>query len=85
MRCHVFKSARRADTYVYLSTRENFDAIPDALRVTLEPFTFVVEFDLAPERKLAREDAAKVLDNLTKQGWHLQLPPKVEGPGDDGQ
>jgi len=85
MRCHVFKSARRADTYVYLATRENFDAIPVALRATLEPFAFVVEFDLTPGRKLAREDAGQVLENLTVRGWHLQMPPTVEGPGDDGE
>ena len=84
MRCHVFKSARRADTYVYLATREGFDAIPDALRATLEPLTFVVEFDLTPERTLAREDAVQVLENLTVRGWHLQMPPMVAGQDEHG-
>ncbi|MEZ5545981.1 MAG: YcgL domain-containing protein [Lysobacteraceae bacterium] len=84
MRCHVFKSARRADTYVYLATREGFDAIPDALRATLEPLTFVVEFDLTPERTLAREDAVQVLENLTVRGWHLQMPPVVAGQDEHG-
>ena len=30
---------------------------------------------LSPERKLAREDIAQVLENLEKQGYHLQMPP----------
>ena len=30
---------------------------------------------LTPERKLAREDIAKVLENLDNQGYHLQMPP----------
>ncbi|MNP82545.1 Protein YcgL [compost metagenome] len=30
---------------------------------------------LSPERKLAREDIAKVLENLESQGYHLQMPP----------
>ncbi len=85
MRCHVFKSARRADTYVYLATRENFDAIPETLRATLEPLAFVVEFDLAPGRKLAQEDAGKILENLSVRGWHLQMPPPVHRHADDGQ
>ena len=30
---------------------------------------------LTPERTLAREDIAKVLENLENQGYHLQMPP----------
>jgi len=33
---------------------------------------------LTPERKLAREDIVTVLDNLEKQGYHLQMPPPEE-------
>ena len=30
---------------------------------------------LHPERPLAREDIHQVLENLDKQGYHLQMPP----------
>jgi len=30
---------------------------------------------LTPERKLASEDIHAVLENLEKQGYHLQMPP----------
>ncbi len=30
---------------------------------------------LTPERTLAREDITVVLENLDKQGYHLQMPP----------
>ena len=33
---------------------------------------------LSPERQLAREDIAQVLENLDKQGYHLQMPPPEE-------
>lgn len=33
---------------------------------------------LSPERTLAREDIAKVLENLDTQGYHLQMPPTEE-------
>ena len=33
------------------------------------------EMVLTPERKLSREDIAVVLENLDKQGYHLQMPP----------
>ncbi|MFO6307801.1 YcgL domain-containing protein, partial [Pseudomonas aeruginosa] len=29
-------------------------------------------------RQLAREDVAKVLENIEKQGFHLQMPPGEE-------
>lgn len=30
---------------------------------------------LSPERELARENIHTVLENLDKQGYHLQMPP----------
>jgi len=30
---------------------------------------------LTPERKLQQEDIHQVLENLDKQGYHLQMPP----------
>jgi uncharacterized protein YcgL (UPF0745 family) len=35
---------------------------------------FVLEVALAPGRKLAREDAAAVRENLASRGFHLQFP-----------
>ncbi len=77
MQCHVYKSARRADTYVYLTQRDGFEALPEALRASLLPLAFVIEFELSASRKLAREDAGKVLESLHARGWHLQMPPTV--------
>ena len=36
---------------------------------------FVLEVALTPERRLAREDAAVVRENLVTRGFHLQFPP----------
>ena len=80
MQAFVYKSQRKPDTYVYLGKREDFEAIPAAVRATLEPFSFVLEVALTPERKLARVDAALVRSNLTEQGFHLQLPPAPVAP-----
>ena len=35
----------------------------------------MLEVALTPERKLAREDAAVVRENLALRGFHLQFPP----------
>jgi len=78
MQCFVYKSGRKADTYVYLRARDDFAALPASISDTLGPLTFVMQFELTPERKLARESAAVVIENLRDRGFHLQLPPTIE-------
>ena len=75
MQAFVYKSLKKADTYVYLAGRDDFARIPDPLRGQLGTLQFVLEVALTPERKLAREDATVVRENLAMQGFHLQLPP----------
>src|SRR3546814_14504408 len=75
MHAYVYKSLRKADTYVYLAEREDFERLPELLRAQLEPLRFVLDVVLTPERKLAREDAATVRENLVVRGFHLQPPP----------
>ena len=75
MLAHVYKSLRRADTYVYLAARDDFTRLPEPLRPRLGTLAFVLETDLVPARKLAREDAATVMENLAARGFHLQFPP----------
>lgn len=81
MRCHVYKCLRRADTYVYLAQRDAFEALPEGLRHNLLPLDFVLELELGPDRRLAREDPAVVRANLQQCGFHLQLPPPVPDHG----
>lgn len=75
MRCHVYKSRTRPDTYIYLARKDGFDVLPAALRQRLGTLEPALEFDLTPQRRLARSDAATVIASLEAQGFHLQLPP----------
>ena len=75
MHAHVYKSLKKADTYVYLAAREDFGRLPEPLRTQLGPLQFVLEVALDPGRKLAREDVAVVRGNLALRGFHLQFPP----------
>lgn len=76
MRCFVFKSLRKADTYVYLAGREGAGQLPPPLQALLGELKFVMELDLPPGRKLALEDADKVRGNLAARGFHIQYPPE---------
>ncbi|MEP6906472.1 MAG: YcgL domain-containing protein [Pseudoxanthomonas sp.] len=77
MQAYVYKSQRKDDTFVYLATRDDFQRIPEALRVPLGDLVFVLEVALTPERKLARENTETVRQNLAAQGFHVQFPPRI--------
>ncbi len=73
MLCHIYRSNLKLDTYLYLVAKDDFSAVPgELLRVFGAP-EYSFSFDLTSERSLAKEDAAEVIDNLEKQGYHLQL------------
>jgi uncharacterized protein YcgL (UPF0745 family) len=75
MHCFVYASQRKPDTYVWLTRREGFDALPPPLALLLGDLRYVLEVELTPQRRLPHEDTERVLANLAAQGWHLQTPP----------
>ena len=77
MQAYVYKSLRKADTFVYLAARDDFTRLPEPLRTQLGELTFVLEVALTPERRLACEDAAIVRGNLVARGFHIQFPPQA--------
>lgn len=77
MHAYVYKSQRRADTYVYLAARDDFGRLPEPLRTQLGPLEFVLDVALTPDRRLAQEDPAEVRENLVLRGYHLQFPPST--------
>ncbi|GAB3731590.1 YcgL domain-containing protein [Silanimonas algicola] len=75
MQAYVYKSLRKAETFVYLRERDAFGLLPEVLRAQLGDLRFVLDVALTPDRKLAREDAAVVRANLAGKGFHVQFPP----------
>ncbi len=75
MKCFVYKSLRKAETYVYLKSPETFDVLPGPIAEQLGTLAFVIEIELSSQRKLARENVDEVMVNLGVQGYHLQFPP----------
>ncbi|MBI2399017.1 MAG: YcgL domain-containing protein [Xanthomonadales bacterium] len=79
MQCFVYRSAKKDDTYVYLRERDAFDLVPANLAAALGALAFVLEVELTPTRRLAREDVAVVRANLAARGFHIQFPPPSHG------
>ena len=78
MLCAIYKSSKKADTYLYLRKRDDFDSVPDALRQMFGTPIFVMMLPLEKTKQLANADRTKVLSDLSNQGFYLQLPPPEE-------
>ena len=74
----VFKGNRKPDTYVYLPEGNETSVLPDALLTSLGDLEAVMTLELTPQRKLARVQAAEVLEAIERQGFYLQMPPRSE-------
>jgi uncharacterized protein YcgL (UPF0745 family) len=78
MNAYIYKSSRKAELYLYIAQKDDFSNVPQALYDSMgkEP-VFVMEIELTPERKLARENVDTVIKNLETKGFHLQIPPPI--------
>lgn len=78
MPCFIYKSLKKDYLYLYVTQKDDFSKVPEALLQSFGKMEFVMELELSPERKLAREDASKVIASLTSQGFFIQLPAQTE-------
>jgi uncharacterized protein YcgL (UPF0745 family) len=75
--CTVFRSGKRAETYLYLAQGQPFEDLPPELRAAFGEPCFVMALNLSEERQLARVDTRQVLEHLETRGFYLQLPPET--------
>lgn len=81
MQCFIYKSLKKEYLYLYINNKDDFSRVPEALFNSFGQMEFVMDLELTPERKLANEDAGKVIASLNEKGFFVQMPPvKVEAP-----
>ena len=78
LHCWVYRSPRKQEMYLYLAVEDAFDKVPQGLLEGFGEPILVIELELSPERQLAREDVNQIMANLDDQGFHLQMPPKLQ-------
>lgn len=78
MLCVIYKSPKKAQTYLFIKQRDKFDDVPEALMAMFGTPTLVTIINLDNKDKLALADINKVRENLNNQGFYLQLPPPQE-------
>lgn len=75
MLCTIYKSSKKAQTYLFVNKRDEFSDVPDALMTVFGKPTLVTVMNLAQKEKLALADITKVKESLLDKGYYLQLPP----------
>jgi len=80
MKCFVYKSSKKADTYIYIDQKDDFTKIPKQLLELLGESKFTLEFDLINGRKLEVADVRQVIASLKEKGYYLQIPPQNKLP-----
>ena len=78
MLCSVYKSSKKAQTYLFVNKRDDFSDVPEALMKMFGTPVMVTVLNLATKTKLGFADLDKVKENLSSQGYYLQLTPPEE-------
>ncbi len=81
MKCSVIRSSLKDFTYIYLLAGQDYDDLPEPLKKVFGEPAFVMDLELTADRKLAYEDVDQVMQNLSEQGYHLQMPPQEDTTG----
>lgn len=74
----VYKSPKKADTYLFIERRDDFSRVPKPLLDTFGKPALTMIINLATKTHLAQADLSKVRAALITQGYYLQLPPPPE-------
>lgn len=78
--CKIFRCSKRDEMYLYVHEDKEIKDLPQDLLALVKELTHVIDLELTPERKLARENVVQVMENLEEKGFHLQMPPDPMKP-----
>lgn len=78
MMCSIYKSPKRADTYLYVPYEQKLDELPETLMAMWGEPELVMHLDLAKKEKLALVDIDDVKQKMLDDGYYLQMPPTEE-------
>jgi len=73
--CKIYRCSKRDEMYLYVHEDKTVEDLPEELIKIVKELTHVMDLELSPERKLAREDVLLVIGNLEEKGFYLQMPP----------
>ena len=78
MQCYIYRSSLKDGMYVYLAEEDGLEKLPAVVLKQLGTAELAMSIELTAERKLGQENATTVLENIHKQGFHVQMPRDLE-------
>ena len=78
MQCFIYRSLKKNGLYVYMPKKDDFEKIPEGIMAQLGEIEFAMKIELTKDKKLAKEDPVKVIENIEINGFHLQMPSDIE-------
>ena len=77
VQCFIYKSNKKDELYLYLNKQDDFSSIPEAILKSIGQPEYVMQLEITPERKLAREKASDILQGIEENGFFIQMPPVI--------
>ncbi len=71
----AFKSPKKQELYLFIPKEKGLESLADELLVMFGEPEHVIDFNLTPERKMPRCDAAKLYEAIQTKGYFMQMPP----------
>ena len=73
--CDIYKGEKKDEMYLYVPKQDGLENVPEALLHEFGELTLGTTLVPNESRKLARADILKVMAELNKNGFYLQMPP----------
>ena len=74
----VYKSKKKADTFLFIEKRDDFSKVPEPLMTMFGQPQYVMIINLAKRTQLGVADLDTSKQSLSDQGYYLQIPPPEE-------
>ena len=79
--CWIYRSPRKQEMYLYLGVEDDFTCVPAELLHRFGEPAKVMQLSLHAQRKLAREDVTKVMENLVITSYSIHYTKLYEQAG----
>ena len=73
--CSIYRSSKKDEMYLHVAKTKGLSEVPEGLMQMFGKAQHSMDMLLTPEKKLARADAAEILNAIADQGYYLQMPP----------
>jgi uncharacterized protein YcgL (UPF0745 family) len=71
----AYKTKKTEELFLFVPTENGLEGLADELLVMFGEPIHVIDFELTPDRKMGREEAAKVYESIQQKGYFMQMPP----------